>query len=495
MQQRTLGDLRRELADRLNMSAQAMSPAIQRVLNSFLREAHDNLCQQYAWPEFRRDWLFTMVPGQTLYPVPVDDCGYLPDLLRIDSLSFSDHGVWIELPQGIEPWRYTVDQRMPPARWDISHGNANPAVQPPGIVSPTPRTPKINFLLANDVANHAVRKIHPDGADVAGFKFRSAVPTWTINTAHVASAIPLGSDPGAFLLSGMFIASNPNDSTQGMGTPVARMSADGVLYLLPGLDGYSLGTFWPRLLPAGANRTFTAVDGVSNGKSTLFLLDDAGSIVQQADAPNGMLVGYAALVNGALWLRQMVGDAFSGPNDVLQQIDPVTLAPLGAPVQINFKSGGSNVPIVGFGEHVVAIANGNGADSVLVYQADGTRVPFGAFTQTVSQVLMNAPLASDGQWLYFPMLNTASATMGNHWTLGRVAADGAPDIVFSLTNPNQAAHSIQIGGPAKIVLWHDLIGVNYDDDTFRFITADGTAADDVVKPISGSNGFLYIDGN
>lgn len=136
MQTRTLGDLRAELADRLNMSAQALSPAIQRVLNSFLREAHDNLCAQYEWPELRRDWVFALVPGQTQYPLPVDADGMTPDPVRIVDVSAQVQTVWYPLAQRIEPWRYTIDERMRPTRWDISNGNANPAVQPPGLVSP-----------------------------------------------------------------------------------------------------------------------------------------------------------------------------------------------------------------------------------------------------------------------------------------------------------------------------------------------------------------------
>lgn len=136
MQTRTLGDLRRDLADRLNMSAQGMSPAVMRVLNSFLREAHDVLCAQYEWPALRRDWVFSLVPGQTVYPLPVDSCGCTPDPIRIADVSAQVATTWYPLAQGIEPWRYTVTMPMRPQRWEIAHGNANPAIQPPGWVSP-----------------------------------------------------------------------------------------------------------------------------------------------------------------------------------------------------------------------------------------------------------------------------------------------------------------------------------------------------------------------
>lgn len=132
MQQRTLGDLRKELADRLNMSAQALSPAVQRVLNSFLREAHDNLCAQFEWPALRRDWLMQLTVGQTMYPLPVDSCGDAVDPGRIQSIAVEHVNVWAALPQGIEPWRYSVDSQGLPCRYDLSHGNQNPTVQPPG---------------------------------------------------------------------------------------------------------------------------------------------------------------------------------------------------------------------------------------------------------------------------------------------------------------------------------------------------------------------------
>lgn len=135
MQQRTLGDLRAELADRLNMSAQALSPAIERVLNSFLREAHDNLCQQYEWPELRCDWVFPLVPGQTQYPLPVDADGMTPDVIRIADVSCQVQTLWYPLREGIEPWRYSIAERMRPRRWDVSDGNANPARQPPGLAA------------------------------------------------------------------------------------------------------------------------------------------------------------------------------------------------------------------------------------------------------------------------------------------------------------------------------------------------------------------------
>lgn len=122
MQIRTLGDMRAELAVRLNMAGQAVSTPAMKLLNSFLREAHDTLCESLGWPALRRDWLFPLVVGQTLYPLPVDDCGYQIDPIRIQSVTVQYHTAWLGLRQGIEPWRYTITQSLIPTRYDIAHG-------------------------------------------------------------------------------------------------------------------------------------------------------------------------------------------------------------------------------------------------------------------------------------------------------------------------------------------------------------------------------------
>jgi hypothetical protein len=67
--------------------------------------------------------------------LPVDADGMTPDPVRIVDVSAQVQTAWYPLAQRIEPWRYTIDERMRPARWDISNGNANPALQPPGLVS------------------------------------------------------------------------------------------------------------------------------------------------------------------------------------------------------------------------------------------------------------------------------------------------------------------------------------------------------------------------
>lgn len=125
MQTRTLGDLRAELASRLNMAGQAVSEPAAKLLNSFLREAHDMLCQSHEWPAMRRDWLFPCVVGQTLYPLPADSCGYTIDPLRIQSVTVQYHTAWLGLEQGIDPWRYTISHSLIPTRYDLGHGNVN----------------------------------------------------------------------------------------------------------------------------------------------------------------------------------------------------------------------------------------------------------------------------------------------------------------------------------------------------------------------------------
>lgn len=124
MQQRTLGDLRRDLQDRMGQSAQVLTPSNKRLLNSFLREAHDFLVMQYTWPELKRDWVFDLVPGQTRYLLPTDDCGYTPDDLRFISVHVKVAQTWgPALDCGIDPHLYFDGLDGIPTRYDISHGD------------------------------------------------------------------------------------------------------------------------------------------------------------------------------------------------------------------------------------------------------------------------------------------------------------------------------------------------------------------------------------
>lgn len=124
MQQRSLGDLRKELQDRLGQSAQTITPANKRLLNSFLREAHDFVMMQYTWPELKRDWVFDLVPGNTMYQLPTDACGYTPDDLRFISVHVKVAQQWgLPMPCGIDPELYTETYTGIPRRYDISHGD------------------------------------------------------------------------------------------------------------------------------------------------------------------------------------------------------------------------------------------------------------------------------------------------------------------------------------------------------------------------------------
>ena len=124
MQQRSLGDLRRELQDRLGQSGQTLTASNIRMLNSFLREAHDVVMMQYEWPELRRDWVFNLVKGQTLYPLPTDDCGYMPDDLRFVSVHVKVAQQWgLPMACGIDPELYMETYTGIPRRYDISHGD------------------------------------------------------------------------------------------------------------------------------------------------------------------------------------------------------------------------------------------------------------------------------------------------------------------------------------------------------------------------------------
>lgn len=133
----TLANLRTELRARLGYAAVAdTSGPMQTLLNSFLIEAHEQLSIQLEASEDRRDWILPLVPGQTIYQLPTDDCGYTPDHERILGVFVGTSGQWSHLRRGIDPVCYTTASRGIPTRYDIAHGNANPELQPPGLVSP-----------------------------------------------------------------------------------------------------------------------------------------------------------------------------------------------------------------------------------------------------------------------------------------------------------------------------------------------------------------------
>lgn len=120
----TLAELRAELRARLGYAAVAdTNGPLQAMLNSFIKDAHEQLMIQYEWPELRRDWLFYLVPGQSMYPIPTDSCGYIPDIERITNVDVQVNQIWSPLIRGITPELYTIITSGIPTRYDISHGN------------------------------------------------------------------------------------------------------------------------------------------------------------------------------------------------------------------------------------------------------------------------------------------------------------------------------------------------------------------------------------
>jgi len=133
----TLANLRSQLSKRLGFGSQGDTAGpFQDLLTATLVDVHEQLMIQVDWPELRRDWIFPLVPGKTLYALPVDSCSRKPDPERILGVYLEVNSLWSHLPRGIDPTLYTIFNRGIPTRYDIAHGNANPDVQPPGVEGP-----------------------------------------------------------------------------------------------------------------------------------------------------------------------------------------------------------------------------------------------------------------------------------------------------------------------------------------------------------------------
>lgn len=133
----TLANLRTQLSKRLGFGSQGDTAGpFQDLLTATLVDAHEQLVIQYDWPELRRDWIFALTAGRTLYSLPTDSCSRKPDPERIVGVYIEVNGCWSHLTRGIDPTLYTIADRGIPCKYDIAHGNANPDLQPPGVEGP-----------------------------------------------------------------------------------------------------------------------------------------------------------------------------------------------------------------------------------------------------------------------------------------------------------------------------------------------------------------------
>lgn len=123
----SLSNLRSQLSKRLGFGSQGdVVGPFRDLLTAALTDAHEQLMLQYEWPELRRDWLFPLVAGQTLYKLPVDSCNRVPDPERIVSVHVQVNNIWSPpLPRGIPPQLYTITTSGIPSRYDIAHGSGN----------------------------------------------------------------------------------------------------------------------------------------------------------------------------------------------------------------------------------------------------------------------------------------------------------------------------------------------------------------------------------
>lgn len=97
--QRTLGELRDELARKLGFGAQLSALGhLDEVLKGFLRDSQLQLWWQHRFPELWREYEVATGAGQVVYDYP-DDC----DPLRIFGVWIKVSGIWSELHEGITP--------------------------------------------------------------------------------------------------------------------------------------------------------------------------------------------------------------------------------------------------------------------------------------------------------------------------------------------------------------------------------------------------------
>lgn len=92
-------------------------------INSFLRDAQQQLYRNYSAMRTERFYRWTMRPGERYYDLPDndDDCAKKLDVYKITWVGVEDlNGTWTELAEGISPTLYTsVNSSGMPARYEV----------------------------------------------------------------------------------------------------------------------------------------------------------------------------------------------------------------------------------------------------------------------------------------------------------------------------------------------------------------------------------------
>ncbi|GHH56053.1 hypothetical protein [[Pseudomonas] boreopolis] len=104
---------------RLQEMAQRRPFDLDAMVDSFIRDAQDQLYQQYKELRTERWWTVECVPGANLYDVPLDLDQYL-DFRRITWAGILDGGQWTPLIEGIDPVLYTSTSLSKPAYYRLT---------------------------------------------------------------------------------------------------------------------------------------------------------------------------------------------------------------------------------------------------------------------------------------------------------------------------------------------------------------------------------------
>lgn len=128
-QQRTLGELRTDLLRRLGFSAQATNPppGMAELLDSFLRDAQEQLYRRYDALRTERFYRWPMEVGERFYDVRSNEdaagtggCQKYLDAYKVTWAGVEDvNGAWYPLIKGIPPVLYTITNEGIPAYYEI----------------------------------------------------------------------------------------------------------------------------------------------------------------------------------------------------------------------------------------------------------------------------------------------------------------------------------------------------------------------------------------